>query len=75
MVMQPRRGDIMEALYINVSEEKVHKTTEVLWDVLLVDRDLEGNLMGIEILGPMKITAVSTVGDDHNLTLRLRLAC
>lgn len=36
--------------YISLSKKKVHRTKEVIPDVLLIDLDSQGGIVGIEIL-------------------------
>jgi len=54
----------LEALYISLSERKVARTEEVVEDVLLVDYDSRGNVVGIEILAPVKMSRVTRLVDQ-----------
>jgi len=58
-----RDDGTVEALYITLSEKKVIKTREVIPDVLLVDYDSGGDVVGIEILAPVKISDVTRLVD------------
>ncbi len=56
------RGDgTVEAMYIRISNRKVSKTDEVIEDVLLVDLDSHGDLVGIEILAPVKLSQITEI--------------
>jgi uncharacterized protein YuzE len=58
-----RDDGTVEALYITLSAKKVVKTREVIPDVLLVDYDSRGDVVGIEILAPVKISRVTRLVD------------
>jgi uncharacterized protein YuzE len=49
----------IEAAYIRFSHGPVAETREINGDVLLADFDKEGNLVGVEILAPVKISVLT----------------
>jgi uncharacterized protein YuzE len=64
----------IEACYLLLSSNKVARTEEVLEDLLMVDYDRKGNLIGIEILGPVKLVAVTKhVDRAHKKAVRKAL--
>jgi uncharacterized protein YuzE len=54
-----RDDGTLEALYIGLSEREVARTEEAETDVLLVDYDAQGNVVGIEILAPVGISRIT----------------
>ena len=60
----------IEAAYIRFSRGPVAETREINGDVLLADFDKEGNLVGVEILAPVKISELTKL---HPRGTRLRL--
>lgn len=56
-----RDDGTIEAVYIRFSNRKVSKTNEVIEDVLLVDLDRRNELVGIEILAPVKLSQVTGI--------------
>jgi uncharacterized protein YuzE len=63
------RGDgTLEAAYIHLSDGKVARTREVIEDVLLVDYDSKGNLVGIEILAPVRLANLTKLVDAPQRT-------
>ena len=44
--------------YIHLADRKVAKTREVRKGILLADYDRKGRLVGLEILGPIKLSIV-----------------
>jgi uncharacterized protein YuzE len=53
------RGDgSLEAAYIRVSDKQVARTEELVESALLIDIDHDGNLVGIEILAPVRLSQV-----------------
>jgi uncharacterized protein YuzE len=59
-----RDDGTIEAIYISLSEKRIHKTDEVIPDVLLVDHDSQGGIVGIEILAPVQITKITRLVDQ-----------
>ena len=56
-----RNDGTLEAIYVRFSDHKVAKTEEVIEDVLLVDLDSRNELIGIEILAPVKLSDVAGI--------------
>jgi uncharacterized protein YuzE len=54
-----RDDGTIEAAYIKLADGKVAKTTEISQDVALADYDAAGNLLGIEILAPVKLSQIT----------------
>lgn len=46
----------LQAAYIKLSAEKVARTREVIADSLLADYDDNGEIIGMEILAPVKLS-------------------
>ena len=66
-----RDDGTLEAVYIRCSEGKVHHTDEIKEDVVLADYDSQGNLLGIEILAPVKLRVLSKlIDEDHRRPFR-----
>ncbi len=53
-----RSDGTIEAVYIRVRDGAVARTEEVKPDVLMCDYDADDNLVGIEILAPVKISSI-----------------
>ena len=58
LVSSSKDGSI-QAVYITVRNNKVAKTKEIVEDTLLADYDRRGKLVGIEVLGPVKIRRIT----------------
>lgn len=54
-----RSDGTLEAMYIRLREGTVARTEEIKEDVLLCDFDRRGNLLGIEILAPVKLSKLT----------------
>lgn len=52
-----------EALYVTLLDDRVARTVEVVKDTLLVDYNAKGKVVGIEILGPVKISRITSIID------------
>lgn len=63
-----RDDGTLEAAYIRFREGKVTKTVEVIEDILLVDYARGGDLLGIEILAPVKISALTRLVEQPRRT-------
>jgi uncharacterized protein YuzE len=50
-----RDDGTLEAAYIQLLDEKVSRTKEVVEDVVLADYTADGRLIGIEILAPARL--------------------
>ena len=51
-----RADGTVEAVYIRLRDGKVAKTREIIEDVLLADYDPRSELLGVEILAPVKMS-------------------
>jgi uncharacterized protein YuzE len=51
-----RDDGTIEAAYIQISTDPVHRTKEIRKDIILVDYSDEGELVGIEILAPVRMS-------------------
>jgi uncharacterized protein YuzE len=58
-----REDGTLEAAYIQVSAGEAARTEELIPSVLLVDFDEQNNLIGIELLAPVKISQVLEVAN------------
>lgn len=63
LTVNAREDGTLEAAYVRVSENQVARTEELIESVLLVDYDHDGNLVGIEILAPVKISQVIEIAN------------
>lgn len=54
-----RDDGTLEAAYIRFKNTKVYKTQELIEDTLVADYDRSGDLVGVEILAPVKIRDVT----------------
>lgn len=59
-----RDDGTLEAAYIRLRRAPVARTEEVLEDGLLADYDRQGNLVGIEILSPVKLSSIVRLVDE-----------
>jgi len=53
-----------EAMYIRLADRKVARTKEIEEGVLLADLDSRGNLIGIEVLAPVRIRQLIQLVDE-----------
>ncbi len=60
-----RDDGTIEAVYIYFSHSPVATTREIKHDVLLADFDAEGNIVGLEVLAPVKISEIVSLADPH----------
>ena len=59
------RGDgTLEAAYIRFQEGKVAKTREIIKDVLLADYNSRNELLGIEMLAPVRLSDLTNLVDQ-----------
>lgn len=58
-----RDDGTIEAVYIYFSHGPVASTREIKRDVLLADFDAEGNIIGLEILAPVKVSELVSLAD------------
>jgi len=52
-------------VYIYFSRSPVASTREIKGDVLLADFDAEGNIVGLEILAPVKMSEIVSLADPN----------
>ena len=60
-----RDDGTLEAAYIRLSRSKVAKTKEIVEDILLADYNASGDLIGIEILAPVKLSQLTKLVDER----------
>ena len=61
----------LRAAYIYLRKAKVARTKEIVGDTVLADYDARGGLVGIEILGPVKIQVlVQLIEKEHRAAFR-----
>lgn len=61
----------LRAAYIHLRKAKVARTKEIIPDTVLADYDARGALVGIEILGPVKIQVLAGLIDkEHRAAFR-----
>jgi uncharacterized protein YuzE len=63
LTVNAREDGTLEAAYVQLSKSKVARTEEVLKSVMLVDYDADNEIVGIEILAPVKIATVLEVAE------------
>ena len=61
-----RDDGTIEAVYISVGDNKVFRTKEIVPNQLLVDYDRGGNIVGIEILAPVRIADITRLVDQSS---------
>ena len=64
MSISARNDGTVEAVYILVRDNKAVRTKEIVEDVLLADYDSRGQLVGIEILGPVKLLEITPLVEE-----------
>ncbi len=64
MSISARNDGTIEAVYILVRDDKAARTKEIVEDVLLADYNSRGQLVGIEILAPVKIAKITMLVDE-----------
>ena len=60
--------------YIHLRKAKAARTKVIVEDTVLADYDSRGNLIGIEILGPVKIQILTRLVDSPNRVAFRRFA-
>lgn len=63
-----RDDGTVEAVYIRLRDGKVAKTREIIEDVLLADYDLHRELLGVEILAPVKLSDLTRLVQNARRT-------
>ena len=59
MLISASQDGAIQAVYILVRDNKAARTEEIVEDRLLADYDSRGQLVGVEILGPVKIAKIT----------------
>ncbi len=54
----------LQAVYIRLRRNKVARTKEIVADVVMADYDGRGQLIGIEILAPVKLRIIRRLVDE-----------
>ena len=57
--LSAREDDSLEMLYIRFRHGKTKRTSEVIEDTVIADYDEHDNLLGIEILAPVKLSELA----------------
>ncbi|RJP37982.1 MAG: DUF2283 domain-containing protein [Phycisphaerales bacterium] len=58
-----RDDGTLEAVYLQVAQGQAERTVEVIQDILMADYDAAGNLLGFELLAPVKLADILEVVD------------
>ena len=64
----------LRAAYIHLRKTKVSRTREIVEDMVLADYDSQNRLVGIEILGPVKIQILARLIDKKDRSAFRRFA-
>lgn len=64
MSISARNDGTIEAVYILVRDNKAARTREIIEDILLADYNSRGQLVGIEILAPVKLAKITPLVDE-----------
>lgn len=64
MSISARNDGTIEAVYILVRDNKAARTKEIVEDILLADYDRRGQLVGIEILAPVKLAKIMPLVEE-----------
>lgn len=55
----------LQAVYIRLCSNKIARTKEIVDDIVMADYDARGQLVGIEILAPVRLTIISRLVDQQ----------
>jgi len=69
-----RDSGTLEAAYVRFKKTKVAKTVEVIEAALLADYDRSGDLVGIEILAPVRVADMAKLVDERDRPAFRRMA-
>jgi uncharacterized protein YuzE len=58
----------LETMYIRFRNGKIKRTSEVIEDTVIADYDEHDNLVGIEILGPVKLSELAKLVEQPRRT-------
>ena len=64
LTVSARENGELEAAYVQLSSGKVAHTKEIIKSVFLLDFDEDNNVVGLEILAPVKISTVMAVAEN-----------
>jgi uncharacterized protein YuzE len=64
-------GELL-AVYFQIRKGKVHETREFADGNVFADYDKKGSLLGIELLGPCKVSIVDKLAPSEPISLRNR---
>ena len=64
-------GDVL-AVYFQIRKGRVHKTVEFADGNVFADYDRAGELLGIEVLGPCRVSIVDKLASKEPVELRRR---
>ena len=65
MSISARNDGAIEAVYILVRDDKAKRTKEIIEDILLADYSSRGQLVGIEILAPVKLAKITPLVEER----------
>ncbi len=54
----------VQAVYIRLHSNKIARTREIVEDIVMADYDRRGQLVGIEILAPVRLQIISRLVDQ-----------
>ncbi len=63
MSISARDNGTIEAMYVLLRDDKAARTKEIIEDILLADYNKRNELVGIEVLAPVKITEIMRLVD------------
>ncbi len=66
--LSSREDGTLEAIYIRVSDGEVAESKEIEQDVVIADYDKDGNLVGVEILSPVRIASLNMLVKNQRRT-------
>ncbi len=61
-----QRGEFLDAAYFQFTSNPVARTKEVVKGILLVDLDSNGELVGLELLGPIDLEQLRKAVHDQD---------
>jgi uncharacterized protein YuzE len=66
--LSAREDGTLETLYIRFRHGKIKRTSEVIEDTVIADYDEHDNLVGIEILAPVKLSELAKLVEQPRRT-------
>jgi uncharacterized protein YuzE len=67
-----RDDGTVEAVYIQIMDEPVAQTKEIMRDILLADYAADGRIVGIEVLAPVKFSDLDRLIEEQGLRASFR---